>query len=281
MAKRKLNNTKRTNWKKNLVWTVVTFVIMGVLFMAVERKKNAVITKVGISIKGIKGGKNLVTNKGVKTMFRNYLGYDLESSMIHDLDLMDMELMLEADERIKEAEVYIDNKDRLYIAILQREPIVRIFNKDRTSYYLDSDGKEIPSYKGATIRVPVASGNIDAYDTKLIHAEKASSLKDVYTLAKYIHEDDFLSALIEQIDVEDDGDITLIPKIGRQKLLFGSIEDREEMKGRFDKLKSMYKGGMQYVGWRKYDALKLEYDTKSKGKNGKELYLIYGVKEEG
>ena len=53
------------------------------------------------------------------------------------------------------------------------------------------------------------------------------------------------------------------------------------MKGRFDKLKSMYKGGMQYVGWRKYDALKLEYDTKSKGKNGKELYLIYGVKEEG
>jgi len=43
----------------------------------------------------------------------------------------------------------------------------------------------------------------------------------------------------------------------------------------------MYKGGMQYVGWRKYDALKLEYDTKSKGKNGKELYLIYGVKEEG
>jgi len=100
MAKRKSNNAKRANWKKNLVWTIVTFVIMGVLFMAVERKKNATITKVGISIKGIKGGKNLVTKKGVKTMFRNYLGDDLQSSSIQDLDLMDMEMMLEADDRI-------------------------------------------------------------------------------------------------------------------------------------------------------------------------------------
>ena len=264
MAKRKSNNAKRANWKKNLVWTIVTFVIMGVLFMAVERKKNATISKVGISIKGIKGGKNLVTKKGVKTMFRNYLGYDLQSSSIQDLDLMDMEMMLEADDRIKEAEVFVDNQDRLYIAIRQREPIVRVFSKNKTSYYLDSDGVEIPAYKGSTIRVPVASGFIDEYDPKFLENKK-NTLQDVFAVAKYVHQDEFLTALVEQIDVQEDGQIILVPKVGRQKLAIGEIDinEEEEMIRRFDMMKQMYKEGMKHVGWRKYEMLTLKYDIKN------------------
>jgi len=273
------NNTKRANWKKNLVWTVVTMVIIGVLFMAIERKKNASITKVGISIKGIKGGKNLVTKKGVKTMFRNYLGYDLEASSIHDLDLMDMESMLEADDRIKKAEVFVDNKDRLYIAILQREPIVRVFSENNTSYYLDNDGEEIPAYKGSTIRVPIASGKVGEYNAQFLESKNESALKDVFMVAKYIHQDEFLSALIEQIDVDENREILLIPKVGRQKLLFGSVNEHDGLEGKFDKIKLMYKEGMKYVGWRKYEGLELRYDTKSKGKDGKELALIYGIKK--
>jgi cell division protein FtsQ len=265
MAKRKIYNTKRANWKKNLVWTIVTFVIMGVLFMAIERKKNATISKVGISIRGIKGGKNLITKKGVKTMFRNYLGYDLKESSIRDLDLMDMEMMLESDDRIKEAEVFVDNKDRLYIAIQQREPIVRIFSKNNTSYYLDSDGAEIPAYKGSTIRVPVASGNIDEYHPKFLERGKKNNLKDVFAVAKYVHQDEFLTALIEQIDVQLDGQIILVPKVGRQKLAIGkiNIDEEEEMIRRFDMMKQMYKEGMKHVGWRKYEMLTLKYDIKN------------------
>lgn len=265
MTRSKLNSARRADWKKNLVWTVVTFVIMGVLFMAIERKKNAAITKVSISIKGIKGGKNLVSKRGIKTMFRNYLGYDLESSLIHDLDLMDMEMMLEADERIKESEVYVDNKDRLYIAILQREPIVRVFNKDKTSFYLDSEGLEIPSYKGSTIRVPVASGNIDEYESGFLESKKKNNLQDVFAVAKHVHQDEFLTALVEQINVQNDGEIMLVPKIGRQKIAMGKIdiEDSEEMIRRFDLMKQMYKEGMKHTGWREHGILKLHYDMKN------------------
>jgi len=234
--------------------------------MAIERKKNATVTKVGISIKGIKGGKNLITKKGVKTMFRNYLGYDLKESSISDLDLMDMELMLEKDDRIKEAEVYVDNKDRLYIAILQRMPILRVLNDHNKSFYLDSDGEVIPSYKGSTIRVPVASGNIENYDRKLItDTKKSSRLKDVFTLAKFIHEDEFLSALIEQIDVEENGEIIMVPKVGRQKVAFGRIDinEKEKMSNAFFRMKKMYKEGMKHVGWRTYDTLKVRYDIKN------------------
>ena len=250
---------------------------MGVLFMAVQRKMNATVTTVSIAITGIDGGKNLVTKKGVKQMFRNYLGYDLEMSAIRDLNLMDMEAMLEADDRIKGAEVYIDNKDRLYIKIDQRVPILRIFSKVNTTYYLDIDGNQIPAYRGATIRVPVASGNIEDYDPKLLGEKKESRLKDVYKLAKYIHEDEFLAALIEQIDVQENGEVMMVPKVGRQKLDFGLVENMEE---RFEKLKVLYKGGMEQVGWRKYDVLTLKYDSRATKDGEKGYHLIYGEKRE-
>jgi len=277
LARKRTYNNKRTNWKKNLVWTVVVLTIMSVLFLAVQRKKNATVTTVSIEITGIEGYKNLVTQKGIKQMFRNYLGYDLEMSSIRDLDLMDMELMLEADDRIKEAEVYIDNKDRLHISIEQREPIVRVFSKNNSTYYLDADGHEIPVYRGSTIRVPVASGNIEDYHASLLDERKKSNLKDVYRLAKFIHEDEFLAALIEQIDVQENGEIVMVPKVGRQKLDFGHVENLEE---RFEKLKLLYRGGMEQVGWRKYDVLTLKYDSRT-GKDGKEgIHLIYGKKRE-
>lgn len=273
--KKRTYNTRRTNWKKNLVWTVVVLTIFGVLFMAVQRKMEATVTEVSVSIVGLKGGKNLVTQKGVKQMFRNYLGYDLEMSSIRDLDLRDMETMLEEDERIKEAEVYIDNQDRLHIVIEQKVPIVRVFSKANTTYYLDIEGNEIPAYRGATIRVPVASGNIEDYNPNFIASKKQSNLKDVYQLAKFIHEDEFLAALIEQIDVQDNGEVIMVPKVGRQKLDFGHVENVKE---RFEKLKVLYKGGMEQVGWRKYDVLTLKYDSRS-GEDGEQGYhLIYGEK---
>ena len=277
MARKRTYNNRRTDWKKNLVWTIVVLTILGVLFLAVQRKMDATVSKVTINIEGIKGGKNLVTKKGVKQMFRNYLGYDLEMSTIRDLNLMDLETMLEADERIKEAAVYIDSKDRLFIVIEQRVPILRVFSQNKSTYYLDAEGNEIPAYRGATIRVPVASGSIEEYDPRLLKGKKESRLKDVFTLAKFIHEDEFLSALIEQIDMQENGEVMMVPKIGRQKLDFGHVENIEE---RFEKLKILYKGGMEQVGWRKYDVLTLKYDSKSGDEDGEGYHLIYGRKSE-
>lgn len=274
MTKKKTYNRRRANWKKNLVWTFVTLVIMGLLYMAVERKKNAEIVKVSISIKKIEGDRDLVTKKGVKQMFRNYLGFDIEGATVQDLNLMDLEAMLLRDERIRSAEVYVDKHENLFVEIVQKKPIVRVFSRDGSSYYLDEEGREIPAYRGSTIRVPVASGDIEPYDPALLADGRQSHLKDVYTLAKYIREDDFLEALIEQIDVKETGEVVMVPKVGRQKLDFGEVEDLEN---RFEKLKVLYKGGMDKVGWRKYDVLTLRYDPHAEEMKD-DYYMIVGKK---
>ena len=263
MSRRSNNSaTKKANWKYNLIWTVITIVVIGVLFAAIQRKQNATITKVKIALLGIEGNRDLMSVKGVKQMFRNYLGYDLEMAAIRDLDLRDLEELLEADERVKNAEVFVDKNDVLYFQIYQREPIVRVINRDKTSFYLDKEGNSIPAIKGSTIRVPLASGNIENYDKKLLENAKQSKLKDVFTMAKYINEDDFLRALIEQIDIDQEGEITLIPKLGRMKLEFGKAEDLDD---RFEKLKIMYKDGLPKLGWRKYDKLVLKYEGQVNG----------------
>ena len=96
-----------------------------------------------------------------------------------------------------------------------------------------------------------------------------------FHLAKHIHQDDFLAALIEQIDVNERGEVMMVPKVGRQKLDFGKVENVEE---RFEKLKLLYKGGMEQIGWRKYDVLTLKYDSKSDEDGKKGYHLIYGEK---
>ena len=84
-------------------------------------------------------------------------------------------------------------------------------------------------------------------------------------VAKYVHQDEFLTALVEQIDVQKNGEIILVPKVGRQKIAIGkiNIEDEDEMIRRFDLMKKMYKGGMKHVGWREYEMLTLKYDIKN------------------
>lgn len=81
---------------------------------------------------------------------------------------------------------------------------------------------------------------------------------------KYVAKDEFLAALIDQAFVEQDsiGDIVLIPKIGREKLIFG---DASDIKDKFDNLKIFYRDGMQKLGWSRYKSLNLKYSHQVRG----------------
>ena len=240
----------------NIIWSLVTLAILLVLFLSIEKKKNASINEVVIKIKRIEGNRNLIGAKEVRQLFRNHLGFDPVDGLVNDAKLIELERLLNEDDRIKKAEVYIDHQNVIQTRIIQKQPIVRVMNSNGQSYYLDNEGDRIPTIKSSTIRVPVATGFMEKYTKDLIEGSKPSRLKEVYDLAKKINEDEFLSALIEQIHIDIDRNITLVPKIGRQKLVFGKAE---EMDMRFQKLKTFYKNGLPKVGWRKHKKLDLQY----------------------
>lgn len=176
-----------------------------------------------------------------------------------------LEQMLNADKRVKNAEVYIDNRHVVHIKIVQRQPIVRV-QGDETAYYLGIDGEYIPRVKGSAVRVPIVTGYVGDYEAVKLTSKKGNALQDVYTIAKYIHEDDFLQSLVEQINVDRNRQIILVPKIGKQELVFGKAEEIEE---RFYNLKQFYKKGMSKVGWRKFDRLVLNWEGQVVGQKAK------------
>lgn len=253
MARKK--NTKQSgSWRSTVLWSLVTVGILTVLWFSVQRKAQSGITNVKIDVVDLKDKKNLLTQKHILTMCRKHLGYDLKAGTIENIDTRNLETKLNADPRIKKSEVYIDAKNVIHIDVEQRQPIVRV--QGDVAYYLDNEGGRIPLAKGSTLRVPIATGAIEKYDAGKINGKKQSNLKDVYTMAKFIHDDNFLSSLIEQIDIDKNGEILLVPKIGKQELVFGKAQEIED---RFENLKIFYKGGMSKVGWRKFDRLVLNW----------------------
>ncbi|RLD54531.1 MAG: cell division protein FtsQ, partial [Bacteroidetes bacterium] len=77
-------------------------------------------------------------------------------------------------------------------------------------------------------------------------------------LAFYINDDEFLKAQIEQIYVTESKEFELIPKVGRQLILFGGIENMEK---KFNNLIAFYKKGMKNNGWTKYKTINLKFEN--------------------
>lgn len=107
-----------------------------------------------------------------------------------------------------------------------------------------------------TAKVLVATGSLPNYDDRFIE-RKRSRLKNAFELTHLILQDDFLQPMIEQIHFESQGSITLIPKLGRHKIIFGKYEDAED---KLRKLKIFYKEALPHEGWRKYRTVDLSYE---------------------
>ena len=85
---------------------------------------------------------------------------------------------------------------------------------------------------------------------------KNSILKDIYYLVEYINDDSFWSAQIDQIYVDNNDEIDLIPRVGNQLIHLGSIENLE---GKLRNLAELYDKVLPEVGWNKYSMINLEY----------------------
>ena len=71
-----------------------------------------------------------------------------------------------------------------------------------------------------------------------------------------LNSDSFWSAQIDQIYVDNNDDIDLIPRVGNQQIHLGSTEDYE---AKFRNLEAFYDKVLPEVGWNKYSVINLEY----------------------
>ncbi|MDA3816262.1 MAG: hypothetical protein PF486_02725 [Prolixibacteraceae bacterium] len=174
------------------------------------------------------------------------------------MDTIDSELIEEKIEElawIKNAEVFkgygqsdsIRFVGGLKIYLEQEVPVLRVVD-GADGYYLNSFGKKIPFSLTHTMNVPVFTG---AVSDSLVQ-------KDLLRFVDVISQDAFLSSLFQQVDVQNDGELVLVPRVGDHLIMFGKIENMEK---KFRNLQAVYKKGMNNGKWNKYKSITLKYEN--------------------
>ncbi len=185
---------------------------------------------------------------------------------MNDLNISKLEKIISAQPYIKSAEVYTEINGVLNVKIAQRLPIVRIINSKNKGYYIDNEGYLLPLSKKVSLRLLVASGNINyspdfdttmyLFDNQNIDKDK-KILQDILVLAGFINNNDFWKAQIQQIYVNSKNEFELVPLVGAQIIYFGTIKNYQK---KFKKLEATYKKGFLYKGWNKYKSINLKYE---------------------
>jgi cell division protein FtsQ len=178
-----------------------------------------------------------------------------------------IETIIEEMYEVQEASVHINIDDTWTVKMLLRRPVARVFNEKGESYYVDDQGKMMPTSLLYSAHVLPITGNIkdqlsDLSVEEIINNDSLktrSLLPQIYYLSEYVCNDPFLSALITQATVDKNGDFVLTPIVGNQKIIFGRADNRKQVEERFKKLLVFYRDAMPYAGWSKYESINLKY----------------------
>ena len=258
MAKKKISNpVNKTTLRRLALLGGILFAI-GLILTAIDWRMGSKLSdETNINITGA-DGRMYITEDTVIKIIRRDTRQDLTDMQIGNLNTKSIENALVKNPFVLKAEVYIDGRNHIHIDVEQRKPIIRIIDKENNNYYLDIEGERVPISNNDVARVPVATGDFAKYrnSEEKINISERQKQKHIYQIAKYIYEDEFLRPLIEQIDMDQRGDMTLVPKLGHHTIAFGN-DDRIEEKFRY--LKIFYKEALPYHGWEKYSEISLKY----------------------
>ena len=199
-----------------------------------------------------------VTKTEVLDIMGGYMGESIGKN-IGEIDLNTIEKLLNSRSAIKESQASITRDGQLRIDITQRKPVLRI-QSPNGGFYVDESQYIFPLVPTFTSYVPIVSGNIP-FTLNDGHRGKAQEddtnwLGRMMELGNYMSRDPFWSAQIEQIYVDENGEIILSPRIGNHKIIFGELTDIEN---KFNKLYTFYKHIVPAEGWDKYSAVNLKY----------------------
>ena len=249
--------------KNILLWVVLGGYLITILGFVAEMRDRIVCK--GIEVNVVNDEMNrFIKKEDIKKVLDKYklkmIGIPIDS-----VNTFMAEQLISKNPAVYNVAAYTTIDGLFKVKVEQRQPILRVINKNLQQYYIDDKAQVIPMRTNYTSYTLVANGNIDEpfdvsasrnifplkKDTILV----PNILYDLYYVAIYIHRDDFWRSQIEQLYVDSHLDIRLIPRVGSQIIIFGKGIDIDE---KFKKLKAMYRTFNQ-IGWNQYKTINLKY----------------------
>ncbi len=231
----------RINWNY-IKMIALLLVIAGLYAFSSHRSEGKSVKRLNIEFVG---DQNLYITEGIvnKLLIQNY--GPLTNVPKEKLVLNTIEKVIEANEMVKSAQVYLTVNGELTSKIVQRKPIGRI--EGDSKFYLDDEGLSMPLSMSHSARVPIITGKITG-----------KSLEDVYEILKYINKDDFLRKNVIGIHIEDDAKYQLKFRMEQFVVNLGGVDNLEE---KFNNFKAFYTKANKDETLEEYNVVSLEFNN--------------------
>ncbi|MCB0459059.1 MAG: cell division protein FtsQ/DivIB [Flavobacteriaceae bacterium] len=191
-------------------------------------------------------GDNLfITHETVNKLLIQNHG-EVKSQPKETIFLNKLENTLSSNEMVENAEVFLSVDGQLGVKVTQKTPIARVHQTDQT-YYIDYNGGNMPLSSNYSARVPIVVG---------VTNSKAS--EELYALAKFIYEDDFLKKQVVGIEQTPKKEFVLKTRIGDQEIELGSLVNLEK---KINKLKAFYQKTINDKTFEQYKKINLMYNN--------------------
>lgn len=188
----------------------------------------------------------------------------LRSTPVKDVDCQLVAKKVMANPFVESCSASVSIGGQVTIRVKPSVPIVRLFVRNE-EFYMDRKGRYVPISNEGTADVIVANGefrdplptNHRKIDSTFLTKSAGEELSLVWRLADHLYRNPDCGLLFDQIYLDENRDLLLVPKLGDHTVLVG---DPENLDKKMFNLIAFYKEGCEKVGWDTYSQINLKYD---------------------
>ena len=229
-------NTLSNNYTKIFISLIISLLLFILVFKFQTQYNQKLNQKIKISAETLYTDKNKILDD-VKQIVKTGNHREI-SSLENELEKMS---------HVESAEIYFSVNGEVSLSYYEFEPVVRVFNSENQSYYLDSNCKRIPLSEKYTADIILFTGYTENIKDDLI-----------LNLAKKINSNKFLSNQVSEVFVNETSEAFFIPVLGNHKIKLGSFNNLEI---KIKKMMTFYDKIIPKHGWEKYSEINLEYQN--------------------
>lgn len=205
---------------------------------------------------------SFVSAKDIKTYldksYGKYLGMPLDS-----MDLTRMEEVIDSRSAVKKSEAYVTRDGYLNISVTQRRPVVR-FQKTDGGFYADAEGCLFPLQNSFASHVQVVDGNIPlkantGHKGYIEDSKEKEWFEGIMEIINFLDDSRTWKGKIVQIHVDENSNLVMIPRQGKERFIFGKPENTEE---KFEKMERYYSTILPEKGSGHYRWIDLRFDDR-------------------
>ena len=231
----------QVNW--NIIKLILLLMIVVLLFAFSSSKNTGRIVE-SVNIEFVDNKYPFLTEENVSKLLIQKNG-TVSGVPKEILDLNELEIALNENPIIKNAEVYMSVNGELTARIEQKNPIARV--NTNASFYIDDRGSYMPLSSNYSARVPLVTGRIEK-----------NKLDNVFKVARKVYDDQILSKYVTEIHQNDNKTIFLKLRQNSFKVYLGEV-DRLDKK--FSNLKAFYQKALKDKTLNTYSIVNLQFDN--------------------